>query len=200
MEKSHLNDLHNRVCNTQSATLALATEALSEPLSRVHALPSHLYHFQSWQGANDQPIDQLVKGSFWATHLHFVLDTLIPNWSYAFEDGQRFQLLKATFVPEARSKHTTWMARLSLTVLVDSLAHKTIPTGELSILTRLLRHLIQEGGVELLLGECYDAEWRRLVTAIVSVPARVANAIGETSTHDDWYTDRYVLHIVALIC
>ncbi|CAO3663233.1 unnamed protein product [Umbelopsis ramanniana] len=89
------------------------------------------------------------------------------------------------------------MARLSLTILVDSLAHKTIPTGELSILTRLLRHLIQEGGVELLLGECYDAEWRRLVTAIVSVPARVANAIGETSTRDDWYTDSRYSVIIA---
>ncbi|KAI8584219.1 hypothetical protein K450DRAFT_218701 [Umbelopsis ramanniana AG] len=197
MEKSHLNDLHNRVCNTQSATLALATEALSEPLSRVQALPSHLDHFQSWQGANDQLIDQLVKGSFWATHLHFVLDTLIPNWSYAFEDGQRFQLLKATFVPEVRSKQATMMARLSLTILVDSLAHKTIPTGELSILIRLLRHLIQEGGLDLLLGKCHDAEWRRVVTAMVSVPARVANAIGETSTRDDWYTDSRYSAMVA---
>ncbi|KAH8550646.1 telomere length regulation protein-domain-containing protein [Umbelopsis sp. PMI_123] len=197
MEKSHLDALHNRVRNSQSATLAFATNALSEPLSRVHTLPPQLEHFQSWQGPNDQSIDQLTTGSFWSCHLHFVVDTLIPNWSYAFEDGQRFQLLKATFVPYTRSKHATIMARQSLMILVDSLTQKTAPTGVLALSTRLLRLLMQEGGLDLLLGECYDAEWRSLVTAIVSIPARVANAIGQTSTHDDWYTDNPYSAIIA---
>jgi hypothetical protein len=199
MEKSHLDALHNRVRNSQSATLAFATNALSEPLSRVHTLPPQLEHFQSWQGPNDQSIDQLTTASFWSCHLHFVVDTLIPNWSYAFEDGQRFQLLKATFVPYTRSKHATIMARQSLMILVDSLTQKTAPTGVLALSTRLLRLLMQEGGLDLLLGECYDAEWRSLVTAIVSIPARVANAIGQTSTHDDWYTDKYVVRLFNLL-
>lgn len=193
MEKSHLDSLHNAICNTQNATLALATQALSEPLDRVQALPMSISHFQAWQGPVGLPIEELTRGSFWASHLHFVVDTLIPNWSYAFEDGQRFRLLKATFVPETRSKAATFMARQSIMVLLDSITNKNAHTVVLSLSIRLLHHLVCEDGLELLLGDCFDVEWRRVVTAIVSVPARVANAIGTLgSSRDDWFTDKYV--------
>jgi hypothetical protein len=193
MEKSHLDSLHNAICNTQNATLALATQALSEPLDRVQALPMSISHFQAWQGPVGLPIEEIARGSFWASHLHFVVDTLIPNWSYAFEDGQRFRLLKATFVPETRSKAATFMARQSIMVLLDSITNKNAHSVVLSISIRLLHHLICEDGLELLLGDCFDVEWRCVVTAIVSVPARVANAIGTLgSSRDDWFTDKYV--------
>jgi hypothetical protein len=201
MEKTHLDSLHNVVCNAQTATLALATQALSEPLDRVHALPTHIAQFQHWQGPVESHTDELARGSFWASHLHFVIDTLIPNWSYAFEDGQRLLLLKATFVPEVRSRAATFMARQSLMVLVDSLVNKSAHTVVLSLSIRLLHHLVRDGGLDLLLGECYDPEWRRVVSTLVSVPARVANAIGDLgSKRDDWYTDKYVANFPALFC
>ncbi|KAG2182196.1 hypothetical protein INT43_007123 [Umbelopsis isabellina] len=189
MEKRHLNELHTAICSTDTATLTAATQSLSEPLDLVDALPSDS-ELPKWQGGRELYAIDLVKGHFWSSHLHFVLDKLFPSWGYAFEDGQRYLLLKHTFVPERRTIVATHMARQSLTVLLEHIGSQALHTATLTMCLRLLHELIHEGGLDLLLGEAFDGDWRTTVIALVSIPARVANAVGDsTSNIEAWYTD-----------
>lgn len=189
MEKRHLNELHEAICSTDTATLTSATQSLSEPLDLVDALPADSESLK-WQGGRELHALDLVKGHFWSSHLHFVLDKLFPNWGYAFEDGQRYLLLKHTFVPERRTVVATHMARQSLTVLLEHIGSQALHTATLTMCLRLLHELIHEGGLDLLLGESFDDDWRPTVIALVSIPARVANAVGDSTTNiEAWYID-----------
>jgi hypothetical protein len=170
---------HRSALSAPQATLANVCAALAEPLIQ--------FGLDSTQSPSVTLQDQIIiiEAAF-PEHTRFLLAQVGRNWLEALTREQIRQYVDTYFLPSFWSDNLLagYITANSLRVLMDALTEtgimKETPVRRLTL--RLLCELLEQLDIGQLYTACTHSEtgqsnWRDIVSLLVSLPTRVANAL-----------------------
>ncbi|KAG2225464.1 hypothetical protein INT45_010100 [Circinella minor] len=135
-------------------------------------LPENKPNLDTIRTCLEQPYESTIRPLAWKHHVRNIIQTVIPNWSYAFNTNNN-TLCLALYDTMLR------VPKVTLPILLDCLSYSNATTLELYIdlLKRLTADPVPYG------------DDRFFCSLLCSVPTRIANALG-VGAQESWYIDK----------
>ena len=135
-------------------------------------LPENKPNLDAIRACLEQPYESTIRPLAWKHHVRNIVQTVIPNWSYAFTTNN-------STLRSALYETMLHVPKVTLPVLLDSLSYSNATALELYI--DLLKHLTAD--------PVPYGDDRFFCGLLCSVPTRIANALG-VGGQESWYIDK----------